>query len=84
MNRLSRSIALLLFLVMAISVLSACTPKKNGGVETAGELTDWVTYQTTAAEMETFTIGKSTLFRTLIKRHLSKPFRCNGSTILLG
>lgn len=55
MKRLSQVIAILLSLLMVASALFACTPKKEEEVKkTAGEKTDWVTWQTVASEMETF------------------------------
>lgn len=56
MKRLSKAIVILLSLLMIASTLSACAPaaKQDGGKKPASEKTNWVTWQATAAEMETF------------------------------
>lgn len=53
MKKTSRVLALLLSLVLVVGALVGCTPKEPEA-PVAGELTDWVTYQTIAGEMETF------------------------------
>lgn len=46
--------ALILSLLLVVGGLTACGPKETDGGKVAGEITDWVTYQTIASEMETF------------------------------
>jgi oligopeptide transport system substrate-binding protein len=54
-KKLSKAIVILLSLLMVASALFACTPKQEEEVKkTAGEKTDWVTWQAVASEMETF------------------------------
>ena len=55
LKKANKTMALLLSFLMVISVLAGCTPQ-GGGKKSAGELTDWVTYQTISAEMETFNL----------------------------
>ncbi len=62
MKRFSKPLALLLTLLMAVSLLSACKPAVVVDDDTppvTEEITDWVTYQTITAEMETFTFQYS-------------------------
>lgn len=58
MKRLNKIIVLLLSLLMVVSALAGCTPKEPQKKQ-AEELTDWVTWQTIAGEMETFNFHKS-------------------------
>lgn len=59
MKRLSKAIVMLLSLLLIASTLSACAPKPppdegKPGETGVTELTDWVTWQALASEMETF------------------------------
>lgn len=53
MKRLNKATAILLSMLMVVSALVGCTPKEPQKKQ-AEELTDWVTWQTVAGEMETF------------------------------
>lgn len=54
MRNWTRIMALILSLLLVVGGLTACGPKETDGGKVAGEITDWVTYQTIASEMETF------------------------------
>ncbi len=56
MKRLNKAIVILLSLVMISGALSACTPtsEQEPVKKTAEEKTDWVYWQASASEMETF------------------------------